>query len=760
MKATYLNASVPLTKTFVLEDGELKKIGHPRIFDYTSYEEEFTAIEELYKSLLEHAALNNCFLKGQLSRQLVNEPRGGTTDSNAPTYILLLDLDGIKNVKDVETFLGLLGLDQCDYIVQYSSSMGVIPDRGLSAHIFIILDKPYSPALLKQWLIGKNLNIPILRANLGLTRTNNALRWPLDVTTCQNDKLIYIAPPILGSGVKDQFKGERIQLIKRSKRTAAITETIPTAEQNRIAMDQALNELRVRGGLPARKPTAYKSKGNVEYMAKPDRAIVTGVKTERGFRYLNINNGDSWAYYHAENNPEFIYNFKSEPIYRTADLLPEYWAEVRQAHTKATPTVAADGRLYLAFRDFRTASYWNGTYDTKKKDLVLSGAKGKDQLIDYLKQNNQPIGEFIPDWNMHFNPTSDVRVDAENKIINTFQPSSYMMLEPKKVVKVPKTIRKVIYHMCGSDEQVFEHFLNWLAVIMQYRVRTETGWVFHGVPGTGKGITLDKILRPLFKYVQVRRMREFDSPFNGFLEDCLILGVDEAQLSAFRETSGIMEADLKNYITESSISIRKMYQMPYIANNYLNVIFASNKPDPMVIDPKDRRFNVGVFQPNRLKISNEEVVGLIPAELEDFYHYLMTRKADRDVAREPLNNAAKRDMVEVGRIGIDRISDALAEGDYQFFVDQISAMPMAGIHTNRDIQEKAYAELLGQIKKGKKEILLREEVQQICQHCLGDMPESAYKFTTKVKHHGIKFEAFRIDNKPVRGIKVKWRIPK
>jgi hypothetical protein len=495
-------------------------------------------------------------------------------------------------------------------------------------------------------------------------------------------------------------------------------------------------------------------------MAKPDRAIVTGVKKERGFVYLNINNGDSWAYYHAENNPEFIYNFKSEPIYRTADLLPEYWAEVRQTSTASTPTADARGVLYLAFRDFRTASYWNGTYDTKKKDLVLSGAKGKDQLIDYLKQNNQPIGEYIPDWNMHFDPSSDLRVELETKVINTFQPSSYMLLDPRKVTKIPKTVRKVIHHMGGSDDEVFERVMNWIAVIMQYRVKTESGWVFHGVPGTGKGITMDRILKPLFKYVQVRRMREFDSPFNGFLEECMILGVDEAQLSAFNETAGVMEADLKNYITEMSISIRKMYQLPYLTKSYLNVIFLSNKPDPMVIHPKDRRLSVGVFQSERLKITTKEVEEDIPAELEDFYHYLMTRKADRELAREPLNNAAKKDMVEVGRIGIDRISDALAEGDYQFFVDQVSAMPMAGIHSNRDIQEKAYAELLEQIKKGKKETLLREEVQQICQHCLGDMPESAYKFTSKVKHHGIKFETVRVNNKQAKGIKVKWRIPK
>jgi hypothetical protein len=41
----------------------------------------------------------------------------------------------------------------------------------------------------------------------------------------------------------------------------------------------------------------------VRYLANPGETVVTGVKRARGFAYLNLNGGDSWAYFHPEDNP-------------------------------------------------------------------------------------------------------------------------------------------------------------------------------------------------------------------------------------------------------------------------------------------------------------------------------------------------------------------------------------------------------------------------------------------------------------------------
>ena len=100
--------------------------------------------------------------------------------------------------------------------------------------------------------------------------------------------------------------------------------------------------------------------GNTEVMLKPDECIITDMKTERGFVYFNLNGGDSWAYYHPSESPEFIYNFKGEPTYKTSELLPQYWAKLTQQAASGAPD--AKGNIYLAFREFTSGVYWNGIY--------------------------------------------------------------------------------------------------------------------------------------------------------------------------------------------------------------------------------------------------------------------------------------------------------------------------------------------------------------------------------------------------------------
>lgn len=757
MKATFLAAAVPLTKTFTLENGQLKKSGHPRIIDVSSFEHEFEDIETLYSCIQAHAEEGHSFLKGGVSRQLTNESRAGASDLNAPTQVLLLDLDGIKGVSNTQQLLDQLRLGDVDHIVQYSSSMGVIPERGQSAHVFMLIDKPWYPGMLKQWLMHMNLTNFILRQNLGLASTCNALRWALDVSTCQNDKLIYIAPPILGPGVVDHFEGDRIQLIKGAKRYAELGALgpIPSAEANRIASEAALNDLREKAGLPRRKRLSFTSSGPIEYMARPDQAVVTGVKKERGFVYLNLNNGDSWGYYHAESNPEFIHNFKGEPVYKTSELLPEYWAEARKEIN--TPRFDQSGTIFLAFRDFRTAAYWNGTWNKGTNALDLHQARGSEQIRDFLKQHGQPVGDFIPDWNVIFNPSSTVSIDTVAKTVNTFQPTRYMLLKPG-ITEVPPLIRRIFFHALGSDDEAYEHFLNWLAVAFRYRTMTGTAQVLHGVQGTGKGLMRNRVLAPLFGYVEAKRTREFDSQFNGWLEKTLILWIDEAEI-ALQPGHSLIESDLKNYITEPVVSIRKMHMLPYLTDNYMSLILASNKGQIITIDPSDRRFNVAPFQPRGLVISKEEVAR-ISDELEAFASYLLTRTADTEIARIPLNNPAKQKLIHIGMASIDVVCNAILTGDFAFLWDQrpLEHLKEGSGNVEGDILGGKYIRLMKEIALDRRKVLIREEVQTILAWTIGGISPSPYKFASTIKHHGIILESTSRDGKSVRGIKVDWKI--
>lgn len=761
MKTTYLSSKTPLTKSFELENGELKKISHPRVIEVTSYEETWSTIEELHEQICRHAHLGHCLLKGNVTRKLTEESRANTTNNTEPTWILCFDLDGLKEIKDVEDFMYQMGLADVDYIVQYSSSMGIVEGRGLSAHIFVILSKPWPPGMLKEWLIHKNLSLLPLRNNLLLTRTCNALKWGLDVSTCQNDKLIYIAPPILGPGVIDSFKEDRIQLIKRKTRTFELTGKIPSAEANRIEAQKALNALRVKEGLPELKKITTKTMHNVEYQANPGKSIVTSIKQERGFVYLNLNGGDSWGYYHPENNPEFILNFKGEPIYKTAELLPEYWASVRDQ--QVIPKTDTEGKLYLVFRDFRTSHYHNIIWDEANQTLVEGKAKNKEQLVDFLVQHKQKIPPYIPDWNIIFAPHNDKIIDIENKLVNTFIPTQYMKVEKrKKVTEIPPTIYKVINNVVGGDKDILERFMNSLACIVQYRQRTSTCWLFHGVPGTGKGMMLSKILMPIIgaKYTFACRQKQLQSQFNDMVENKLLLWIDEMNIKVVRDEVEIV-GDLKNYVTEEEIAIRKLYTPVFQAKNYMTIIMVGNDGEILRIPPGDRRFNVGIYQTQPLRAlgDTEEMVKQIALELEDFAAYLWTREADMDLARLPVDNEAKKLVMAEGETSIEQTAKAILSGDFQYFWDARQVIKNAVSSVSRDQLAGSFKAQLKAIAEGKRAILFREEIQDIFEYMIGGMPSTPHKFTSMVKHHQIYWKSVSRDGEKGRGLEINWNIP-
>ena len=318
-----------LTKRFHMTEDGLGKDPYPQVATFTSGEVEVDNIEDFLVQLAAHAQNGYCLLKGQLDRQLKNESRAGHTNRDTPTDWLVLDNDNLHDLEP-QALMDLLGLGEVDYIVQYSASAGIEPGK-CGYHIFVLLDHPWAPGDLKLRLRAWNLDVPQIRDHFQLCRTNNSLRWPLDISVCQNDKLIYIAPPTLGQGIQSTLEGDRIRLVKGSQRVAELKPATEPEDLLAQRENAALNELRQKAGLPQKKFETRKVQG--ELVAKnPDQAQVTGQKEGRDFVYLNLNGGDSWGYYHPVTSPEVLYNFKGEPCYLVEELLPDYypqcWAEV------------------------------------------------------------------------------------------------------------------------------------------------------------------------------------------------------------------------------------------------------------------------------------------------------------------------------------------------------------------------------------------------------------------------------------------------
>lgn len=772
IKIHFLSAAVPLTKTFRLEEGEIVKDAYPTVTNMTSHEESINNIVDLYKVLNVHAGKGHCLVKGQLNRQLKNEPRRQTTQKDAVTQWICLDLDRFI-APDTDTALGMLGLNDVSHIIQWSSSHGMPgTENSLSCHIFMLLTQDIPALAIKVWL--QELNLKHLSTQLTLTRDNNTLRWPLDVTTCQNDKLLYIATPQFMDGIKNPLKS-RLELVKQKLDKLPVNRLAHDAPDIvRKASKTKINELRIGKGLtPQRSGTKFV--GDTEVQKTPGEAIITSMKESDEYIRLNLNGGDSWAYWHFKDNFELIRSFKSDIAFFTKELCPGYYTDLVAARNALASTPIDSGEIVLAFRDFASDWYFNGLWNPVTQDLKLQRTKSETRVEAWLQSFNKPIPAFIPIWTMEYNPRADYTVDLERKKVNTYTPTIYRKNATKRTVLLKEecpVIYKVLRSLIGDNDAVEEHFNMWLAMIFQNIAKPRVSWTFHGIEGTGKGIFVHEILVPLIgkHNMALKRASQLNDQFNGWLEQTQLVFIDEIDVDDFRE-KGAVTANLRNYITEPTLSVRKMQTQSYEVPSYCGFIFSSNRPQPVYIPPTDRRYNLGCFQAHKLVMTDEEVYEIIPMELQAFADYLYSAKVNTEIANSICDTPDRQRVARLAITSIEVTANAIKQGDFDSLWD---AMPdedllnTMGMTNPKSGIAAAYAMLIRNIARGilagdeDAEKLSREQLQLIFAHVTGgsNAGDSPNKFTAFLRHINIELERMRKNDQRFMGVKVQWKLSK
>ena len=662
-KLTFLSASLPLTKTIEkLADGTVHKSPYPLVSAFTSETISVHNITEFHAALL-HRAMSPrkpCLLKGTITRELIAESRKGTTNTNDKTRWICLDIDDAR-FSSPDEVMRALGLDDISYIVQYSSSYK-LTNKNLSCHIFLILSKPVTAPEIKAWLMHMNQSVSALESNIELSASGAALHWPLDITACQNDKLIYTAMPVFKNMDSPVEEDERIVLHKRKRDELPIDrmEMKPIEGLKQIARDK-LNTLRAAAGI---KPLKAKTKMIGEYEIQTGVGEIARYEVIDCGEYnrLNLNGGDSQAYWHYKTDNTYLHNFKGEPSLLIKEVLPHYYADlVRNARASIT-TPSAQGEEILAFRDEVTATYWKGTWNPETHDLSLYSVKSELQLDHFLQSRGKSLGAFVPEYRITFDPQNPEIVDHAAKVINRFIPTEYMREGKKNRKGTFPIIQRVLDSAVGVGP-IQEHFLNWLAVVWQQRRKPLTAWVLHGTEGTGKGVLFHNVLRPLFgrEHAVQKRASELGSQFNGWIETALIAFIDEIDADMFVNARAV-EADLRTMITEPTVSIRRMRTDSYEVQNYTALIFSSNKKRPVAIPPGDRRFNIGQFQAEKLQITQEEI-DKIEDELTAFARFLSDHKAEFAKAKSILQTSDRLEIQKMSSTSIDVVARGLLEGD-------------------------------------------------------------------------------------------------
>jgi len=750
MKLFFLQAAdkTPLTKTITVENGHVTKNPYPHIRDFNSFHHEVDDLDTFEAAIRAHADMGHCLLKGTLHRSLANESRAGATRTEDDTEWLCIDIDRARGFTDVPDFIKRAlpsELHDVDHIIQYSASHGF--SRGLSAHVFFLLDAPIPAPMLKSWLQRINLDEG-LESQLALSVNGTTLKYPVDTTTCQNDKLLYIAPPVIVGIDPNIDIADRIVQVNQGQRRASIDIDPRSMSETEERVQATVNKVRKRAGLKP-KTCRFKSMMGHRVMTNPSRAHITGpIRSERGFVYLNINGGDSYGYWHPKENPRFILNFKGEPIYLTETFLPDYWEQI-QRHQEPT------GRMPIVFRDFKSDSYWNGIYDPDVPSLLLARTGARDRLNDFMVQHGSQLPDPIPDWEYCFDPHDSKLLDMKKQRANRYVPTVYMRNVPPKQDHLPATIERIMHHVT-ADEESYTTLLHWLAWIYQRRTKPGTAIVLHGVEGTGKGLLFHNIIAPTLgpDYCRIITVQDFKDSFNEWMEYCLLLFVDEVKLDGISDRKTINQ--IRNMITEPTGRIRPMRTNPYQVPVYFGIIFASNDHDAIAIPESDRRHHVAARQEARLLITTKEIQQ-IEHELAHFMGFIMHLEIDEQRVMMATDNSAKVDMRLAAQNSVDHFFNALHACDLDYFTDLGMAEPPFNKMLEFEQSKKIIDQWIADAADSRPSKVKRDELYKVYHYIQGGKDLSPSNFSRMLKHHFVKIRVLRVDDETHRGMIIDWK---
>lgn len=671
MQLTFLEAEVPLTKAYEKKlDGSYVGGAYPGVTNFTSHVEQISGPQEFCDALKKHAEPGHCLLTNSLARPIVKESRRKLSDKEEPRQWILLDVDGIEGIVSAEDFIAKClpqQFQQTSYILQHSPSSGIKP--GVRAHLFFMLEDSVDVTSVSAWLKFANLETQSLSDQITLSKNSMALSLKLDWVANNNGRIVYITPPECTNF--DDPVTERISLVTKKYDRLSFNFAAIGSSQMRAKYRDKLGELRGLAGLPvSRKAEYYIDKGHYEIVAdalvEPARVTSYEADNER-FMRCNLDGGDSFAYYYHRHNPVYLHNFKGEPSVKLKLLDPEFYDRVAKPDYEAIQ--ATQDRPFV-FRDAPTDKYYvgirNGDQIIEQPHVVGSRDKIEDYFV--LKGQTSPPAN-IETWFKIFDPTKISQWVEDDATFNTWRPTEYQ-LNPMKRTSVPPVIDKVLKSVTGSDQETYDHFMNWMAYIFQNRTKTGTAWVLHGVPGTGKGLLFSKILRPLFgyDYTAQKQIGDLVDRFNGWMEQCIIVNVDEANSADAGYEGKNIVSRLKNWITEPTMSIRHMQATARDMRSFINFIFTTNDFGILPIQDGDRRFNVAPRQLKKLEITTEEV-DAIDGELMHFAGYLAQYKVNKAAAHTPLDNTAKTELKIAAESSIDSFFRALQEGDLEYFIE-------------------------------------------------------------------------------------------
>lgn len=685
MLLTFLKAAVPLSKTitYSARDDAFSVSAYPMVKKMTSSEESVADMAIFAEALKTYAKTGHALMFGALKQPLVDESRAGMA-ADDPHEWIMFDFDKVDEaptqdgaVRAIARYLPECCID-AECVIQLSPSCFIPGTNKLSCHVFMRLDKPYTTKQLKEFLVWCNFTNPELSEQIKLTDSANALSMRLDRCVVDPSRLIYIAPPRT-IGFEPTLDPEELIVFYEGTPSFKLPDFEPITYEQQT---EKINDLRQKLGLERREFRTIKIRG-VDVLAKAEEGVISDVKLSgNGHIRFNINGGDSHAYWINLERPDIVGNFKGEPYMRTEEIDAEFYKALVKTTKKMPAQPMPDGFETLAFyATNRGSALYIGSYN-RATDKLRVDKSSETAAFSWLLQNGQPIKGPLPHYDLVHDISSDIRYEEGYPVINLYERTDFIKQygNAPRIYDLDATMKNLdekcpvimkFLRSATGDAHSAKGFLNWLAYIFQYRIKTGTAWLLWGTEGTGKGKLIEHVVKPLFGHNTTSQvmMSSVDKQFNSLLEGKLMVNIDEAEMSRTRDWIESM-AKLRNWITEPSIIINEKNVSEREVASFCNFIITANSFRPLRINAADRRFHVASRQEERLLPSANEYATLVQGEeLPEFAAALGSAIVDEAWVRQPELTEQKLRLFEGTHSLLDNVAMAINEGDASFFFE-------------------------------------------------------------------------------------------
>ena len=241
--------------------------------------------------------------------------------------------------------------------------------------------------------------------------------------------------------------------------------------------------------------------------------------------------------------------------------------------------------------------------------------------------------------------------------------------------KIPKLVNKLLDNVFHSDMKAKEHFIHWLAYILQTGQRSGVAWGFFGASGTGKGLLVDLIVKMLGNDNCSMNVGDssLQSSFNSYLHNKQLVHLNEIA-SDFHGRHGVA-SKIKAMVTDPYLMLNMKGITEVVIENHCNIILNSNKPNPIELDMGDRRWNMII---TNLVLSQQDwfEVGVtgdkILSKYKEFGNYLIDFEYDVKMATRIMDESvAKSNVISQTTNPLELIGNCIKRCDADAILEEL-----------------------------------------------------------------------------------------